>query len=96
MNDQALRHVPAMAPGGGPFLAAPVLPPPPGRTGSRFLNRFRALGPPRPPGGAPLCIWAGERNQGEVLAEVILVLEFLACESTAAVLVVVTDTGRKS
>ena len=44
-----------------------------------------------------VCIWAGGRSQGEVLAsEVILVLEFLACESTAAVLVVVTDTGRKS
>jgi hypothetical protein len=43
-----------------------------------------------------VCIWAGGHSQGEVLAEVILVLEFLACESTATVLVVLTDTGRKS
>jgi hypothetical protein len=42
-------------------------------------------------------IWAGGRSQAEVLAEVILVLEFPARESTAAVLnlVVLTDTGRK-
>ena len=51
LNNQAPRHVPAMAPGGGPVLAPPALrvpPPPPGR-GSRLLNRFRAPAPP-PPG----------------------------------------------
>ena len=51
LNNQAQRHIPAMAPGGGPVLAPPALrvpPPPPGR-GSRLLNRFRAPAPP-PPG----------------------------------------------
>ena len=43
-----------------------------------------------------VCIWAGGRSQEEVLAELIMVLEFPACESSAAVLVVLTDTGRKS
>ena len=38
-----------------------------------------------------VCIWAGGRSQEEVLAELILVLEFPACESSAAVLVVLTD-----
>jgi hypothetical protein len=41
-------------------------------------------------------MWAGGRSQEEVLAELILVLEIPACESSAAVLVVLTDTGRKS
>ena len=36
------------------------------------------------------------RSQEEVLAELILVLEFPACESSAAVLVVLKDTDRKS